>query len=167
MTDKRLFTIPPGVPFLKVLAAKLCDGTLIEGFRYRADDPLCLAAATIYVPTRRAARALRSEFVDLLPAPSAILPVIRPLGDYDDDAGYFDDAIAETDLTPPVGSMERLLELANLIMAWRRRLPQAVADVHGDHPLLAPANPADAVWLARSLADLLNSMETEERLVGA
>ena len=163
MTRWNLFTIPPGAPFLKVLAARLCDGTLIEGFRHRAGDPLSLASVIIYVPTRRAARALRSEFVDLLPAPSAILPVIRPLGDYDEDAGFFDETIAREDLAPPVGQTERLLELANLILAWKRRLPQAVAEVHGDHPLLAPASPADAVWLARSLAELLDSMETEDR----
>ncbi|MEM9106918.1 MAG: double-strand break repair protein AddB, partial [Pseudomonadota bacterium] len=164
MSRCHLFTIDPGVPFLQQLARSLCHGELIDGFHYREDSPLRLAAATIYVPTRRAARALRSEFVDLLDRKSAILPTIRTLGEGDDDAGFLDeDQPALLDLAPPVGSSERLLELANLIMVWKRNLPKSVSEFHGDNRLIAPANPADAVWLARSLAELLDAMETESR----
>jgi ATP-dependent helicase/nuclease subunit B len=159
----RIVTIPPGVPFLKVLAQALCDGTLVTGFRLTPEDPMCLARATIYVPTRRAARALRSEFVDLMEGRAAILPVIRPLGEIDDDAGYFDD-IADTtlDQLPPVASMTRLLELGRLILAWRNRLPDRLRDIHSDSPLVAPASPADAIWLARALTELIDQVETEE-----
>ena len=87
MRRGNVFTIPPGAPFLKTLAQSLCEGRLVSGFTYDPADPLSLASATIYLPTRRAARALRSEFVDLLGGRSAILPVIRPLGETDDDAG--------------------------------------------------------------------------------
>jgi ATP-dependent helicase/nuclease subunit B len=159
----RLFTIPPGVPFLKTLAAALCDGRLVEGFSHDPSDPLRLARATIYVPTRRAARALRSEFVDRLGGDSAILPVIRPLGEIDDDAGFFEPAVpAALELDPPIGAVDRLMELARLIFEWKKALPKAVSDVHSSSPLVAPANPADAIWLARGLVDLLESMENEE-----
>jgi ATP-dependent helicase/nuclease subunit B len=161
---KRVFTIPPGTPFLRTVAAALCGGRLHEGFHHDPRDPLSLANVTIFVPTRRAARVLRSEFVDLLGGGSAILPVIRPLGETEDDSGYFDLAAPEEmDLATPIGGVARLLELGRLILAWRNRLPQVVIDIHSDSPLIAPASPADAIWLARSLAELIDSVETEER----
>ncbi|MFB9953327.1 double-strand break repair protein AddB [Rhizobium puerariae] len=160
----RVFTIQAGAPFLKTVAAALCDGRLSEGFRYDPSDPLALADVTIFVPTRRSARVLRSEFVDLLGGRSAILPVIRPLGETDDDSGYFDlVAPEEMDLALPIGGTARLLELGRLILAWRNQLPKIVLDVHSESPLIAPASPADAVWLARALAELIDSIETEER----
>ena len=159
----RLFSIPPGVPFLRTLATSLCEGRLVESFRFDPADPLALADVTVFVPTRRAARALRSEFVERLGGRSTILPVIRPLGEIDDDAGFFEPAVpAALDLDPPIGSVSRLMELARLVLAWKAALPAAVSAVHADNPLIAPASPADAVWLARGLADLIEVMETEE-----
>jgi ATP-dependent helicase/nuclease subunit B len=163
MRKSNVFTIPPGAPFLKTLAQALCDGRLVDGFRHDPADPLSLATATIYLPTRRAARVLRSEFVDLLGGRSAILPTIRPLGEVDDDAGYFDaEPDADLDLLPPVSSLTRLVELARLVLAWRNQLPQHLISVHDDSPLVAPASPADALWLARSLIELIDAVETEE-----
>lgn len=161
---KRVFTIPAGVPFLKTLAAALCDGRLDRTFRYDPADPISLADVTIYVPTRRSARVLRSEFVDLLGGKSAILPVIRPLGETDDDSGFFDlVAPEELDLALPIGGTARLLELGQLILAWRNQLPKIVLDLHSESPLVAPASPADAIWLARALAELIDAVDTEER----
>ncbi|CAN7635277.1 double-strand break repair protein AddB [Rhizobium sp. LjRoot254] len=163
MAKSNVFTIPPGAPFLKVLAQSLCESRLVPGFRYDAADPLSLASTTIYLPTRRAARVLRSEFVDLLGGRSAILPVIRPLGETDDDAGYFDEEPNSLlDLLPPVGNLTRLIELARLILIWRNRLPEKLRAIHDDSPLVAPASPADAIWLARSLIELIDAVETEE-----
>ncbi|MBB3395813.1 ATP-dependent helicase/nuclease subunit B [Rhizobium sp. BK060] len=157
-------TIPAGLPFLKTLAEGLCDGRLTPRFRYDPDDPLSLSKVTIYLPTRRAARVLRSEFVDFLGGRSAILPVIRPLGETDDDSGYFDEALPATlDLAQPLSNTARLLELARLILAWRNRLPEIVRSIHSDSPLVAPASPADAIWLARNLAELIDAIETEDR----
>ncbi|KPF42911.1 double-strand break repair protein AddB [Rhizobium sp. AAP43] len=158
----RLFTIPPGRPFLSALARAVLDGRLIDSYRHDPEDPLSLAAVTILVPTRRAARVLRSEFVDLLGARSAILPNIRPLGETDDDSGYFDaEAPSVMDLAPPVSGTVMLLELARLILAWRNQLPEIVRSIHADTPLVAPASPADAVWLARALTELVEAAETE------
>ncbi|MDL2406420.1 double-strand break repair protein AddB [Rhizobium calliandrae] len=161
---QRILTIPAGLPFLKTLASALCDGRLTEHYRHDPGDPLSLAKVTIFLPTRRAARVLRSEFVDLLGGRSAILPVIRPLGETDDDSGYFEENLPATaDLTQPLANTARLLELARLILAWRNKLPQIVRDIHSDSPLVAPASPADAIWLARNLAELIDSIETEDR----
>mgnify|MGYP003492565339 FL=1 len=80
LRDKpNIFTIAPGAPFLPTLAKSLMDGTLVPGFK-AGGDPLTLASATIYVPTRRAARALRSEFAQLRRANAATLPSTQPLG---------------------------------------------------------------------------------------
>ncbi|TCQ99629.1 ATP-dependent helicase/nuclease subunit B [Neorhizobium sp. JUb45] len=161
---KRVFTVPAAVPFLNTIAARLLDGSLVDGFQHDPADPLSLSKVTIFVPTRRAARVLRSEFVDLLGGRSAILPIIRPLGETDDDSGYFDLAAPEEmDLALPIGGVSRLLELARLILAWRNQLPLAITAVHSTSPLVAPASPADAIWLARALAELTDSIETEER----
>ncbi|MGK9039855.1 double-strand break repair protein AddB [Rhizobium sp. SA279] len=161
---KRVLTIAAGTPFLKTLAETLCDGTLTAGYKYDPADPLSLAKVTIYVPTRRSARVLRSEFVDLLGGRSAILPLIRPLGETDDDSGFFEIENPEImDLAPPISGTGRLIELARLILAWRNSLPDAIRAIHSDSPLVAPASPADAIWLARALGEVIDAMDTEEK----
>ena len=159
-SEPRLFTIPPGAPFLPSLAEALAEGRLVPGFR--ADgDPLAWADATIYVPTRRAARELRSVLVDRAGGRAAILPTIRALGEVDDDAGLFLPASgAEADLAPPISVLDRLLLLAPLVQAWKRRLPAHVAALF-EEEVVVPASAADAVWLARDLAALLDEVETE------
>ncbi len=59
----RVFTIPPSAPFLPTLIGALTGGRL--GFPV-ADDPLALAAVTLYLPTRRACRLARDAFLDVV-----------------------------------------------------------------------------------------------------
>lgn len=159
---QRLFSIPPGTPFLSVFANALLKGQLVEGFPGNPSDPLALANATIYVPTRRAARALRSILVDTNPAQSAILPSIRPLGDVDEDAAFFNaGSSAVFDVNPPIGTAERLLLLARLIRPWRESLPAHVRALFGVDDVSVPATTADAIWLARDLAGLMDQVETD------
>lgn len=159
--SRRVFSIPPGAPFLPTLADALLAGRLVPGFRFDG-DPLALADVTIYVPTRRAARALRGAFVDSLGGRSAILPVIRPLGEFDEDEAAFDaEASAAIDLAPPISAIERLLLLAPLVRAWKRNLPAHVAAMF-DEEIVVPASAADAIWLARDLARLMDEIETED-----
>lgn len=159
-----VLTIPPGVPFLRELVSALMSGALYSGFRHDPDDALALSRLTIFVPTRRAARELRSEFVDFLGGRSAILPVIKPLGETEEDDDYFDAGESVLlDLAPPINGTAKLIELARLILAWRNRLPEIVRSIHHDTPLVAPASPADAIWLARALVELIDAVETEER----
>lgn len=159
----RIFSIPASLPFLRTVVETLLDGRLVPGFTYDPADPLALADVTVYVPTRRSARVLRSEFVDLLGGRSTILPIIRALGETDDDSGFFDEVTPTLlDMAEPLSGPTRLIELARLVLAWRNRLPAAVTAVHEDSPLVAPASPADAVWLARNLAEIIDAMETEE-----
>lgn len=159
----RLFSIQPGTPFLPTLVEALLSGRLVSEFRFDG-DPLALADATIFVPTRRAARALRAEFAAAIGRTSAILPTIRPLGEFDEDEAAFDVASAQDaaalDLAPPIGATDRLLLLAPLVRAWKRRLPAHVAALF-EEEIVVPASTADAIWLARDLANLIDEIETE------
>jgi len=161
MKAPRLFSIPPGAAFLPVFVEALRNGRLIAGFD--STDPLAFSLATIYVPTRRAARALRAALVESGTASASFLPDIRPLGDVDEDmfvfAGEADGG--ETDL-PPVAPCERLLLLARLVRPWRENLPAHIRHLFGHENIMIPANTADAIWLARDLARLMDEMETEE-----
>jgi ATP-dependent helicase/nuclease subunit B len=157
--NPRVLSIPAGAPFLPTLADALLSGRLVPGFS-DSGDPLKLAEATIYVPTRRAARALRSVFVERLGGASAILPTIRPLGEFDDDAAIFDGSGLDTlALSPPIGKLDRILLLGPLVQAWKKRLPAHLAALFGED-VVVPASLADALWLARDLAALMDEVET-------
>ncbi len=119
----RVFTIPASAPFLPTLIEALTGGGL--GFRL-ADDPLALAAVTLYLPTRRACRLARDAFLDGLKGDAAILPRIVALGDIDEDEIAFAEAAAggiaadALALPPALGALERRLLLARLIVDWAR-----------------------------------------------
>ena len=156
----RLFTIAPGAAFLPTLAEALVAGRLVPGFQDDG-DPLKLATATIYVPTRRAARELRAIFVERSAGGSAILPTVRPLGEFDEDeAAFGEDGAGALDLAPPIAAIDRLLWLAPLVQLWKSRLPAEVA-ARFEEQVTVPASTADAIWLARDLAALMDEIETE------
>ncbi len=153
-----IWTIPPGVPFLPTLAEAVAEGRLTES---GGNAGLQIADTTIYVPTRRAARTLRSCFVERMDNRAAILPTIRPLGEFDDGAEFLDLPGSLLDALPPVSQHERLFSLAPLVRSWKSRLPAHLASLF-DEELIVPASTADAIWLARDLATLLDQVETEE-----
>ncbi len=156
----RVFSLPAGAPFLTSLVDRLLAGDLVPGFRYDG-DPLRLADAVIYLPTRRAARALRSVFLDRLGGKAVILPQIRPLGEFDEDGHLFDpEAGAALDLAPPIPRLDRILTLAPLVQAWKSRLPAHVA-AQFDEQIVVPASLADAIWLSRDLAAMIDEVEQE------
>src|SRR5919204_4202510 len=88
MPNLRVFSIPAAAPFLPTLVRALAAGELVPGFPASA-DPLALAAATIYLPTRRACRRARDFFRNEIAADAAILPRIVALGDIDEDEIVF------------------------------------------------------------------------------
>ena len=152
-----VFTIPPSAPFLPTLITALTGGRL--GFRFAA-DPLALAAATLYLPTRRACRLARDAFLDALDRDAAILPRIVAIGDIDEDEIAFAEAASGTiaadalALPPALGGLERRLLLARLIMTWA-----AAPEVRGASggPLVAQT-PAAACALADDLARLIDDV---------
>lgn len=157
-----VFTVAPGVPFLKAVARALLDGHLVEDFAWEG-DPLALAQATIYVPTRRAARELRSVFMDELGATSILLPRIRPLGEFDEDAAFLaagDGAMLS--VPPAIDVLERQLALGTLVARWTEALGDDLREtLFGPEPVTTPVSVADAFWLAADVAALLDQLQTE------
>jgi len=69
--NPRILSIPAGAPFLTTFADRLLAGKVIEAIGPHT-PPLEFSATTIYVPTRRAARALAVEITKRLPGREAV-----------------------------------------------------------------------------------------------
>src|SRR6476646_1745515 len=153
----RVFTIPASTPFIPTLIKALLDGRLVPGV-VPGRDPLALASATLYLPTRRACRLARDRFLEATRTSAAILPRIVPIGDPDEDEIAFAQAAlpaaAALDLPPALGGLERRLLLAQLVLKWTARI---TPDASGDAPLIANT-PAAALALADDLARLMDDM---------
>ncbi len=160
-TGPNVFNIPASAPFLPVLIGALRDGRLVNGFP-ASRDPLELARATLYLPTRRACQLARDAFVAVFDGQAAILPRIVALGDLDEDEIIFaetataelaEDALA---LPPAIGKLDRRLLLAQLIVRWAATIrPEQGA------PLIANT-PAAALALADDLARLIDDAITRK-----
>src|ERR1035437_4617899 len=156
-----VFNIPASAPFLPALIDALRAGKLVPGFP-ATHDPLELARATLYLPTRRACRLAREVFLDQLKADAAILPRIVALGDLDEDEIAFAEAatgeLAEAALALPetFSTLERRLPLAELI--WKGAAP--IAPEKG--PPLTTTPPEPAMALADTLARLMDDMITRQ-----
>jgi ATP-dependent helicase/nuclease subunit B len=152
----RVFSVPVSVPLLRAVIAALVDGRLVDGFEAR-DNPLNLAQATLYLPTRRAGRLAREIFLDELKTDAAILPRIVALGDIDEDELAFAEGaeqfggLAPLDIPPRLGELERRLTLAHLVAAWAKTPVSAPLVVGG---------PASTLALAGDLARLMDDMVT-------
>jgi ATP-dependent helicase/nuclease subunit B len=156
---RRLFTIPASTPFLPCLVEALGNGTLIEGLTFDT-----LPEAILYLPTRRAARALSALLAERSPRSAILLPRILTLGEAEDVPGQEifaqdlsgpqQDPAEETTLAlpfPAIPALERRLVLA--------RLTQAFAEASA-MPFLA-ASPADALALAADLEKLMDQMSLQ------
>jgi ATP-dependent helicase/nuclease subunit B len=156
-----VFTIAASVPFVPTLIRALIGGVLVPGFP-AARDPLALANATLYLPTRRACRLTRDLFLEVTNASAAILPRIIPIGDVDEDEIVFAQAAtgelaaAALDLPPALGGLERRMLLAQQVLTWAASIEP---DQPGEAPLVAN-NPASALALADDLARLMDDMTT-------
>ncbi len=162
-TFPRVFNIPASAPFLPVLIDALVNDKLGLDFPH-SGDPLALAQATLYLPTRRACRLARDIFLDTYKGGAAILPRIVPLGDIDEDEIAFAEAaageLAETALAipPALGGLERTMPLAALILRWAN----TIAPAERGHVPLVANNPRTAFALAQDLARLMDDMTTRQ-----
>ncbi|HET7847981.1 MAG TPA: double-strand break repair protein AddB [Pseudolabrys sp.] len=161
-TIPNVFNIPASAPFLPTLIGALLDGSL--GLDFPSSDPLALAQATLYLPTRRACRLARDIFLDVCRSDAAILPRIVPLGDIDEDEIAFAEAaageLAETALAmpPALSGLERTMPLAAMILRWANTIAPRE---RGSVPLVAN-NPRTAFALAQELARLMDDMTTRQ-----
>ncbi len=161
-SPQTVFTISPGVPFLPALADALLDGRLVGPV---GTDPLALAGVTLYLPTRRAARAFGAVLSRRLPGRAALLPRMIPLGEADE--AEFDLAAnplletAEDVLHPPIPPLERRLILARLVQRWAEEVDRRLLPIDDDVPFLVPSSPADAIGLAGDLERLMDALTVE------
>ena len=175
MQAANVFTIAPGAPFLKTFASALLEGRVVEGFSKNL-APLAMADATIYVPTRRAARALAEELARAIGRPSMVLPRILPLGALEEAEAslFFDDAEFGSPCEPSIpqaaGEIERRMRLAQLILTWAQALRHAIVSVGAQgqrefdtrEAFLVAATPADAWHLSGELANLIDELIIED-----
>jgi ATP-dependent helicase/nuclease subunit B len=136
--DPSVYTIAPGRPFLDLLARGI--------LQRQGADPLTLSRVTVLLPTRRACRALAEAFLRQSDGAALLLPVIRPLGDVDEDELELRGIDDERSDALPFGTLERSLLLARLVQASP----------------LAGGDSANALRLARELGHLLDAAATEE-----
>jgi ATP-dependent helicase/nuclease subunit B len=89
--------------------------SLALGLLSHFPDPQQLASVQIFLPNRRAIRALADALLRLSDGKALILPRLRALGDMgDEDAESFRSG-APLDLPPPLGATQRLLALLPLV----------------------------------------------------
>ncbi|MGU3325883.1 double-strand break repair protein AddB [Methylobacterium mesophilicum] len=165
-----VFTITRGVPFLPALAEALLSGRLVGPV---AEDPLALASVTIYLPTRRAARALGAILAERLgrrahergaPGYAALLPRMIPLGEADEaELDLASEPLLEDNdpLSTPMPPLERRLILARLVQAWAKSVDRTLLPLDAEVPFLVPSSPADAVGLAGDLERLMDALTVE------
>lgn len=145
-----VFTIASDTPFLSVLS-KL----ILEGFPFaKGEVSGDLATWTILVPTRRAARELQHRLLTDSGKTAVVMPNIRPIGDIDED--LIELQPTDLHLPPEIPPIGREFALTTFVDEWAKenphlRLAQEIA-----------ASPNQAQSLVASLAELVDSLETEE-----
>lgn len=169
MAELNLFSIPAGAPFLEVLAQAMVEGRF--GRIHDPADPTALARATLYLPTRRAARAFAACLSDRLGGKPLLLPRIVPLGDVDEaETALIGAGASAVGGLTPIEPLARRMLLTKLVEAWGRSANRCHLRLDPSEPALAPATLAEAYGLAGDLAALLDQMQTEdapiERLAG-
>lgn len=107
----RIYSMPPGAPFLKCLAETLVKET------GAIDDPAALSQALIYVPNRRSARELAAALHKVIGKPAFLPPEIRALGDLETQEPPVGTEEAIAGLGPALPPATRLGELARLVLA--------------------------------------------------
>lgn len=155
-----IFTVEAGRPFLDCLAQALLDGSLpAEGGA--APSALDLARVTLYLPTRRATRALQDAFLRVSGGRALLLPKVLAIAEGDEDLSLIS-AAAEPEsaafaaIPPAIGELERRLVLTSLIRHWTHTMSGA-----DDAAETVASTPAQAAVLAKELATLMDMVETE------
>lgn len=159
----RVYTVAPGRPFLTALAGALAGGNLpVPGGV--PPDPLQLADTTLYLPTRRATRALQEAFLKVSGGGALLLPRIKPIAEGSEDldliASVEDYGAGGAAGAPRVISeLQRRLVLTSLVLRWAASERQ---DAGRDRDLIhstGARTPAQAAKLAKELARLIDALE--------
>ena len=174
----RVFTISIGVPFLDTLARSIKNRDIVPDWP-DSKNPFSLSDATIFLPTRRAARVLTDIFASDGVLRTQLLPKILPLGGNDgvEDRLLIErgiELIADTSyLLPEINAVQRRLTLTKMVLIWARRIETTLSE-GGAHPLLSEkigegiiSDPGgfvvaksarDGLQLADALGDLIDTL---------
>jgi ATP-dependent helicase/nuclease subunit B len=162
----RVYTVDPGRSFLAVLAEAVLAGHLPVPGGARP-DALGLADITIYLPTRRPARALQQAFLEAAGGKALLLPQIKMLGEGGEElellAGAAEAGIGTggpADMPRAISELERQLVLIKLVAAWGNR--QRGRGGLEPYTSAGVRTPAQAARLARELARLIDQLEAED-----
>lgn len=164
----RVFTVPAGRPFLDALARAILAGDLPRPGGV-PPDPIALGGMTILMPTRRAARALQSQFLVASGGKAMLLPEIRPIAESDEELSLLSGLAGLTaegaaDIPAAVSEIERRLALTTLVLRWSQAMRSSAAAADEGMAPVAEAgasSPAQAAALAVELAQLMDMVETE------
>lgn len=160
-----LHSIPAGQDFLDVLADAVLGGRLDLGLDL--DDPAALARLTVYLPTRRAARAFAAVLLRASGRKALILPRLVPLGDPGEaELHELMDAppaeAAEVDGPLPIRPLARQMLLARQIQRVSLVRDRALAEAGSEGGSLAASTLGSAFALAGDLAAILDAMQAED-----
>jgi ATP-dependent helicase/nuclease subunit B len=143
-----VYSIASEQPFLRVLARAVLAGFPGGG------TSVPLSRWTILVPNRRSARSLQAVFLEESGAASLLLPLIKPIGDIDEE--LLGDDLPEEGIADGISSLDQLHAILALLMQW------AAANLDSELAQDVLQSGGQAFALAQSLQDLLNQFETED-----
>jgi ATP-dependent helicase/nuclease subunit B len=159
----RLYTVPPGEPFLRALARAILNGNLPTAGGLKP-DAMSVPDITLLLPTRRAARAAQDAFLAESGARAMLMPRIRPISEGEDDLTLLSSLAAPAalgaealELPLAISPLERTLTLMQLVLAWR----DALGSSSEARDTTAHNTPAQAAGLAAELANLMDEIERE------
>jgi ATP-dependent helicase/nuclease subunit B len=175
---RNIHTLPAGQDFLPVLARAILQDRL--GLGVGGADPASLASLTVYLPTRRAARALAAILLKESGSRSLILPRLVPLGDPGEaeiqdilsrppaEAGLAEEGLAEG--PAPINPLARQVLLALQIQKASRAHEARLKEAGEDPRSLSASSLGAAFGLGGDLAAILDAMQAEdvpyERMLG-
>ncbi len=165
-----LYNLAAGTAFLEGLAKAILEDRLDLGID--GADPAALASLTVYLPTRRAARAFAPVLVRASGRKALILPRLVPLGDPGEaelhdlladgapSDGMLTDAVGSGNL--PIHPLTRQVLLARLVQAASRASAPGGPGGAVTTTSFAADSMGSAFALAGDLAAILDAMQAED-----
>jgi ATP-dependent helicase/nuclease subunit B len=148
MSRRGLYTIAPHGRFLDLLADRVLDGTLLNG--WSRSGPFWLSDITIVLPTRRSRLVLAEIFAERLGG-VALLPDIRTFGGETTEEEPFLPPVESEPLPRVASPLERRLTLSHLVRTF-------ALEAEG---FASPPNAAEILTLADSFGTLIDDLTIE------
>jgi ATP-dependent helicase/nuclease subunit B len=140
-----LYTVPSSCDPLRLIARKV-----LAGFPFDHASDLPLTRWNIILPSRRAARRMKTVFAEEAHCSSLLLPHIRAIADVEDDT------VTTAHVLPGLAATTLRFAMARMVTEWAS---------HNPHLELArdiASTPRQALLLTDSLVKLIDQIETEE-----